>query len=51
MSVISGTYGDQTSTLQTLRHKALLMPAQLRRVENRPSLALPARGPREAAWK
>jgi len=41
----------QTATLQTLRHKVLLMPAQLRRVENRPSLALPASGPREAAWK
>jgi hypothetical protein len=41
----------QTATLQTLRHKVLLMPAQLRRVQNRPSLALPASGPREAAWK
>ena len=41
----------QTATLQTLRHKVLLMPAQLRRVENRPSLALPASGPQEAAWK
>jgi hypothetical protein len=41
----------QSATLQTLRHKILLMPAQLRRVENRPSLALPASGPREAAWK
>ena len=39
----------QTATLQTLRHKVLLMPAQLRRVENRPSLALPASGPRGAA--
>jgi hypothetical protein len=27
------------------------MPAQLRRVQNRPSLALPASGPRETAWK
>jgi len=41
----------QNATLQTLRHKILLMPALLRRVENRPSLALPASGPREAAWK
>jgi len=31
----------QRATLQTLRHKVLLMPAQLRRTENRPSLALP----------
>jgi len=41
----------QNATLQTLRHKILLMPAQLRRVGNRPRLALPASGPREAAWK
>jgi hypothetical protein len=41
----------QGATLQTLRHKIFLMPAQLRRVENRPSLALPASGPRETAWK
>jgi len=41
----------QNATLQTLRNKILLMPAQLRRVENRPSLALPASGPREAAWR
>jgi hypothetical protein len=41
----------QRATLQTLRHKVLLMPAQLRRTENRPSLALPASGPREAAWQ
>jgi Transposase DDE domain group 1 len=41
----------QGATLQTLRHTILLMPAQLRRVENRPSLALPASGPREIAWK
>ena len=41
----------QNATLQTLRHKILLMPAQLRRVENRPSLTLPASGPREAAWR
>ena len=41
----------QNATLQTLRHKVLLMPAQLRRVGNRPSLALPASGPSEAAWR
>lgn len=41
----------QHATLQTLRHKILLMPAQLRRAANRPSLALPASGSREAAWK
>ncbi len=39
------------ATLQTLRHKILLMPAQLRRTDNRPRLMLPASGPREAAWK
>lgn len=41
----------QNASLQTLRHKVFLMPAQLRRVENRPSLTLPASGPREAAWR
>jgi hypothetical protein len=41
----------QSATLHTLRHKILLMPAQLRRLGNRPNLALPASGPREAAWK
>jgi hypothetical protein len=41
----------QNATLQTLRHKILLMPAQLRKTHNRPRLALPASGPREAAWK
>lgn len=41
----------RTATLQTLRHKILLMPAQLRRTHNRPSLALPASGSRELAWK
>jgi hypothetical protein len=41
----------QRATLQTLRHKILLMPAQLRRTDNRPRLALPASGPREAAWR
>lgn len=41
----------QSATLQTLRHKILLMPAQLRRTDNRPWLALPARGQREFAWR
>src|SRR5262249_56154377 len=41
----------QNATLQSLRHKILLMPAQLRRTHNRPRLAMPASGPREAAWK
>ena len=41
----------QRATLQTLRHKILLMPAQLRRPDNRPRLALPASGPQEAAWR
>jgi len=41
----------QHATLQTLRHRILLMPAQLRRTDNRPRLVLPASGPREAAWK
>jgi Transposase DDE domain group 1 len=41
----------QNATLQTLRERILLMPAQLRRSDNRPRLILPASGPREAAWK
>jgi hypothetical protein len=41
----------QHATRQTLRQKILLMPAQLRRAANRPSLALPASGSREIAWK
>lgn len=41
----------QNATLQTLRHKILSMPAQLRRAGNRPTLALPASGARELAWK
>lgn len=41
----------QNATLQTLRHRILLMPAQLRRTDNRPRLVLPASGPQEAAWK
>jgi len=40
----------QTATLQTLRHKILLMPAQLQRIGNRPRLFMLASGPREAAW-
>lgn len=41
----------QSATLQTLRHKILLMPAQLRRTHNRPSLALPASAAGELAWR
>lgn len=41
----------QTATLQTLRNRILLMPAQLVRSDNRPRLAMPASGPREVAWK
>lgn len=41
----------QDSTLQTLRHKILLMPAELRRAGNRTRLALPVSGSRELAWK
>ena len=41
----------QNATLQTLRHRILLMPAQLRRTDNRPRLLLPVSGPREAARK
>jgi hypothetical protein len=41
----------QSATLQTLRQQILLMPAHLLRTHNRPRLALPASGPREAAWK
>ena len=41
----------QNATLQTLRHRILLMPAQLHRTDNRPRLILPASGRREAAWK
>jgi Transposase DDE domain group 1 len=36
----------QHATLQTLRHRILLMPAQLRRTDNRPRLILPASGAR-----
>src|SRR5262245_56652343 len=39
------------ATLQTLRHKILLTPAQLRRADNRPTLALPVGGSRDIAWK
>jgi hypothetical protein len=41
----------QAMMLHTLRHKILLMPAQLRRTQNRPHLALPASGANEDAWK
>jgi len=41
----------QNATLQTVRQRILLMPAQLRRTDNRPRLLLPVSGPREAAWK
>ena len=41
----------QNATLQTLRNQILLMPALLRRTDNRPGLALPASGSREVAWK
>lgn len=41
----------QNATLQTLRHRILLMPAQLRRTDNRPRLILPASGASETAWK
>ncbi|MGH8546745.1 MAG: IS1380 family transposase [Gammaproteobacteria bacterium] len=40
----------QSATLQSIRQRILLMPAQLRRTPNRPRLAMPASGPREAAW-
>lgn len=41
----------QNATLQTLRHKIFLMPAQLSRAGNRPSLALPPGGRHETAWR
>jgi Transposase DDE domain group 1 len=41
----------QSATLDTLRNRILLMPAQLLRTGNRPRLAMPAGGPRENAWK
>ena len=41
----------QRATLQTLRNKILLMPAQLLRTGNRPRLDLPASGPSQAAWE
>jgi hypothetical protein len=41
----------QSATLQTLRHKILLMPAQLRRTHNRPHVALPASVAGEFAWR
>jgi hypothetical protein len=41
----------QTATLQILRYQVLLMPALLRRSNNRPRWELPASGPRESAWR
>src|SRR5215469_3678811 len=41
----------QTATLQTLRERILLMPAQLVRTDNRSRLSLPASGLREEAWR
>jgi Transposase DDE domain group 1 len=41
----------QKATLQTLRERILLMPAQLLRQGNRPHLLLPASGSREDAWR
>ena len=41
----------QTATLDTLRNRILLMPAQLLRTANRPRLVMPASGTRESAWK
>jgi DDE family transposase len=40
-----------TATLDTLRNRILLMPAQLLRTANRPRLVMPASGTRESAWK
>ena len=40
----------QRATLQSIRQRILLMPAQLCRTHNRPRLAMPASGPRETAW-
>jgi hypothetical protein len=41
----------QSATLDTLRNRILLMPAQLLRSGNRPRLAMPTSGRRENAWK
>jgi len=41
----------QSATLATLRNQIFLMPAQLVRAGNRPRLAMPTSGSREAAWK
>lgn len=41
----------QNATLQTLQHQILLMPAMLRRTNNRPCLVLPASGARGSAWQ
>lgn len=40
----------QRATLQSIRQRILLMPAQLCRTHNRPRLAMPASGPGEAGW-
>jgi len=40
----------QRATLQSIRQRILLMPAQLCRTHNRPRLAMPASGSRETAW-
>lgn len=39
----------QRATLQGIRQRILLMPVQVCRTHNRPRLAMPASGPREAA--
>jgi hypothetical protein len=41
----------QNATLQTLRQRILLTPAQLSRAHNRPRLLLPALGQHEKAWR
>jgi Transposase DDE domain group 1 len=41
----------QNPTLQTLRQRILLTPAQLSRAHNRPRLLLPAMGQYEKAWR
>lgn len=41
----------QSATLQTLRQRVLLIPAQILRTGNRPRLVLPASGAREVAWR
>jgi hypothetical protein len=41
---------SQCATLQNIRQRILLMPAQLCHIHNRPRLAMPASGPGEAGW-